>query len=80
MPLDATVNQSEDASFVCKATGVPTPTITWTKVGESRVYSQMETLTMLKVSKGDRGTYKCEASNGNGDRAIAFAVLSVMCK
>ncbi|GAV04353.1 hypothetical protein RvY_14642 [Ramazzottius varieornatus] len=67
------VEEGEDVTLKCKATGLPPPTITWTREdngllrpkGQEKMYSYKgSTLHMTRVSRADMATYVCLVSNG----------------
>ncbi|XP_074662671.1 neurofascin-like isoform X1 [Tubulanus polymorphus] len=61
------VNQDEDVTLVCIASGKPTPTISWTKDGttlDSNLQSEYNTHVIIrKAQTSDSGVYKCTAHN-----------------
>ena len=72
--------ENQKVTIACKATGQPSPKITWSKVGGSlpggRIHVQNETLKIFKVTKKNSGTYICKAQNILGS-AIDTALLIV---
>ncbi|XP_020621934.1 hemicentin-1-like isoform X3 [Orbicella faveolata] len=73
-PIDQTVQEGNGATFHCRATGNPTPTITWLKDGKT--VGQGDTLNM-KVSRNHTGKYWCTADNGLDVNINASALLDV---
>ena len=79
-PSSITVEEGQNVSLLCKATGQPTPTITWRKA-----FSHMSgkntavvdgNLTIISVTKADGGSYACSAKNLLGqDSAVAQVVV-----
>ena len=77
--MDQIQNEAESALFICQATGVPVPTISWYFNGASvDVTNTMKctlsetsvntttissTLTIMSVQSSDVGTYTCNATN-----------------
>ncbi|XP_074645979.1 neural cell adhesion molecule L1.1-like isoform X1 [Tubulanus polymorphus] len=61
------VNQDEDVTLVCIASGKPTPKISWTKDGTalaSNLQSEYNTHVLIKKAQtSDSGVYKCTAHN-----------------
>ena len=48
-PSEKTVNQNENATFVCHAGGIPVPNITWVKeVNESTVFNSSEAIEIFE--------------------------------
>ena len=86
-PTNKTVNEGNNVTFQCRATGNPSPTLSWTKDGSTinqnsnnTVLSQdNETLTITNVKRGDAGKYVCNAKN-KIDSISASAYLDVQCK
>ncbi|KAG9353312.1 hypothetical protein JZ751_017889 [Albula glossodonta] len=63
----------------CIAEGFPTPTITWTKMGEglpkhARLENHGKLLTIAEVDGEDEGKYMCKANNSHGDASHYFHV------
>lgn len=80
--LPKTVNVVEEQSLrlFCNASGHPAPNITWYKIGKG-VVGQGDRLTINKVNRIDKGSYRCFVNNGeycNPDSAIA--VVTILCK
>ena len=65
----------------CKASGLPMPTVTWRKAfghlprGKTTVIDG--NMTILSVTKDDRGTYVCSVKNLLGEQS-AFSVVTVI--
>lgn len=64
-------------SFRCKATGNPTPMISWIKDGKT--VAEGDTLS-FKTNKTQSGEYWCTAANGMKATVNASANLDVQCK
>jgi len=70
-PSSVIVEEGQNVSLVCQATGQPTPTVTWSKL--SLLYHSTPTkkvtsvqggkLNLVKVTKSDGGDYICLAKN-----------------
>ncbi|KAL9964644.1 hypothetical protein ACROYT_G028318 [Oculina patagonica] len=71
-----TVNETNNISMACHADGVPQPTITWMKTGNSEILTRGEQLQIFNSSSGDDGTYTCIAKNylGNDSTEITLNV------
>ena len=79
-----TVVEKNNLTLSCNASGKPEPGITWTKVGSSKVFSDVSSLMVPNVTRP--GTpdniiqYQCSASNGVESPATAIANITVHCK
>ncbi|KAL9972326.1 hypothetical protein ACROYT_G018611 [Oculina patagonica] len=82
-PTSLTVRESISASFRCKAEGLPTPVIAWTRAGrlltgEHHVIQSDNTLLLRNVTYADHGTYTCSAVSVLGnDSASAHLTVHV---
>ena len=72
-------------SLQCKASGLPTPTVTWRRAlshlpkGKSAVVDGK--LTLLSVTKADSGAYACSAKNLlRQDSTVAILMVTVRLK
>ena len=86
-PGNKTVNEGNNVTFQCRATGNPFPTLSWTKDGitisqnsKNIVLSQgNKTLTITNAKRNDAGKYVCSATN-NINSVKASGYLDVQCK
>ncbi|XP_040074510.1 hemicentin-1 [Ixodes scapularis] len=62
-PADVSLKETGNSTVICEATGVPRPTIKWTKEGMA-LSAQSPRLVFLKATKSDAGNYRCTADNG----------------
>ena len=66
-PPSIIVEEGQNVSLLCKATGQPAPTVTWQKAfsHESKARSVVVggNLAILNVTKADGGSYACSAKN-----------------
>ena len=73
-PINQSITDGDPVNFTCRATGVPTPNLTWTFNGGKLPFginqnnyegdSFLESfLEMQKITKEMEGTYKCTAEN-----------------
>ena len=73
-PINQSVTDGDPVNFTCRATGVPTPNLTWTFNGGKLPFginqnnyegdSFLESfLEMQKITKEMEGTYECTAEN-----------------
>ena len=76
-PVNQTVQEGDEVMFHCRATGNPTPTITWFKDGKTM--GQGDALN-FKVNRNHTGKYWCTADNGLDVNINASALLDVQCK
>ena len=76
--------EGSNVTLSCNASGKPPPIITWTRIGDSKVFPQGSSISVVNVTRP--GTpdnmiqYQCTASNGVGNPATAVANLNVTCK
>ena len=81
IPQAGTVVEGGNITLTCNASGVPSPSICWLRIGQSGVLSQNSLLTVVNVSRP--GTpdhmiqYQCTVSNGVGSHAIAVANITI---
>ena len=86
-PINQSVTDGDPVNFTCRATGVPTPNLTWTFNGVKLPFginqnnyegdSFLESfLEMQKITKGMEGTYKCTAEN-KANRISSSTTLQV---
>ena len=77
-PTNITIDEDDEATFQCIATGNPTPKITWiNKNGET--VSTTETLS-FKANRTNSGKYLCVADNGFKTTVNDSVYLNVLCK
>ena len=65
-----TVMEGDDVEFRCNASGIPTPSITWERLGSNLpgdAQDQNGLLTIASVHPKDAGTYVCKAVNSEGE-------------
>ena len=72
------IDEGQNETLTCSATGCPVPNIRWTKDGANLTQTG-STLTLLSVTKNDTGKYACHASNGK-DSKSAEMTLTVNCE
>ena len=75
-PSPKRVNETNNATMKCGVSGVPTPSVSWTKDGGSKVLFVGEVYTIPNVKKSNEGKYKCTADNekGSDDKEIDLIV------
>ena len=80
-PSSVIVEEGENVTLVCKATGVPIPTVTWRKalgtVPKEKTAVIDGNMSIVSVTKTDGGTYACSAKNLLGEDA-AVALVAVI--
>ena len=79
-PSSVIVEEGENVTLVCKATGVPMPTVTWRKalgtVPKEKTTVIDGNMNIVSVTKADGGTYACSAKNLLGeDSAVALVAV-----
>ena len=79
-PSPATVEEEQNVSLLCKATGQPPPKVTWRKLLHhmSRKNTKVVegNLTIINVKRADGGAYACSAKNLLGeDSAVALVIV-----
>ena len=69
-------------TLTCKASGDPTPNITWTKEGLTAAQFNVSgrKLFLVNVKREDVGSYKCTADNGYGTPTTSVTVVGVKCE
>ncbi|KAL9952607.1 hypothetical protein ACROYT_G039883 [Oculina patagonica] len=75
-PSSIIVEEGQNVSLVCQATGQPTPTITWRKLYGNAIKTRFKVdrvkMTIANVRKEDAGDYVCSAKNLlNEESAVA---------
>ena len=79
---DTTVNETDNVTLFCNATGYPHPRITWTflRGSESTIVGREESLPLSNVSRTQAGTYQCTAFNDWTSSEAANIQVIVNCK
>lgn len=68
-PSDHVASLGSNVTFTCEGTGIPTPSITWTRKGGSLPTThtiENGSLTIINLSVDDQGSYVCTVSNAVG--------------
>ena len=77
------VEGDPSVTLECNAVGVPTPTITWTRVyandSDSGVLETGDQF-VIKTNRNNSGTYRCTAYNGIGTAPNRTVKVYVNCK
>ena len=80
-PSSVIVEEGQNVSLYCKASGQPTPTITWRRAFSKHVQTDRTAmvdghLSIFNLTKGDGGDYACSAKNLLGqDTAVAQVIV-----
>ena len=75
---DKTVNETDNLTLPCVATGVPSPFVSWVKVSSGQ-RTNGSLLQLTNISRSQFGKYRCEASNECGN-AVETVNITVPCK
>ncbi|TKS79048.1 Hemicentin-2 [Collichthys lucidus] len=83
-PSDVSAPVGEELTLVCRATGIPTPRLSWLKDGVTlegsdtrhiAVTPDGSTLTLLRLSPEDSGTYTCLAASPAGQESKIYTLF-----
>jgi len=79
-PSSVIVEEGQNLSLVCEATGQPTPIVTWRKafsqLPKEKTTVVAGSLNIVDIAKADGGTYECAAKNLLGqDSAVAQVMV-----
>ena len=75
------VNESNDVTLYCNATGNPLPSIKWIRLstGEVTIVSNNNSLVFAAINRNEAGLYQCTANNSIGNDSKNCTV-DVQCK
>ena len=75
------VNESNDATLFCNATGNPVPSINWIRKnrGEVTIVSNNSALVFAAINRTESGLYQCIATNNIGND-LKNCTVDVHCK
>ena len=73
---DQTVNEGNDLTLNCTASGNPAPNTTWIKLTDNSIV----TMPLTNIRRTDEGGYRCSAYNGVGNLATKDVFITVYCK
>ncbi|KAL9952583.1 hypothetical protein ACROYT_G039854 [Oculina patagonica] len=80
-PSSVIVEEGQNVTLVCQATGQPTPTVTWRKafshLPKEKAAVVDGTLTIRNIAKADGGAYACAAKNLVGEDSAAALVTVI---
>ena len=79
-PSSVIVEEGQNVTLICKATGQPTPTVMWRKafghVSKANIVVAGWNMTILSVTKADGGAYACSVKNLlNEESAVALVTV-----
>ena len=76
------MNETDNVTLECNATGVPYPIVKWSKAGGGAVLFVGNSFTIYNISRvpGNTVLYQCTASNGVGIAVSATINITVQCK
>ena len=80
-PSSVIIEEGQNLSLVCKATGQPTPTVTWRKafsqLPKEKTTVVAGNLNIVNIVKADGGTYECAVKNllGAGSAVAQVTVI-----
>ncbi|XP_068741715.1 hemicentin-1-like [Montipora capricornis] len=76
---DTTVNEMDDVTLFCNASGKPDPTVTWSFAENhaKRMAVTNETILLRRASKDVAGRYRCTSENGVGNPAVAEVQVAI---
>ena len=78
-PRNQSIIRGNTVVLFCNASGIPEPSMSWRKAGNSTVISMDNTLTLGHTTAKDAGLYVCTAVNHMGSDSAA-ASIDVHCK
>ena len=80
-PSSITVEEGQNVSLQCKATGLPAPRVTWRKAFSKLPVKRSSivngNLSIRSITKADSGTYACSAKNFLGDDSAVALVMVI---
>lgn len=75
-----TVHEGDNAELYCNMSGIPDPTVIWTKVQDGHYNAEEEKiLKITNITRAQAGKYKCNANNTCGEKSTV-AYVDVQCK
>ena len=77
---ETTVLEDRDLNLTCNASGLPKPTINWTKEKPGNLVKQGKVLTIKNINRNDAGDYTCTADNGFGKPENQTVYVNVTCE
>lgn len=75
-----TAHEGDNAELYCNMSGIPDPTVIWTKVRDGgNNAKEGKLLKITNITRAQAGKYKCNANNTCGEES-AVAYIDVQCK
>ena len=75
-----TVHEGDNAELYCNISGIPDPTVIWTKVLDGDYNAEEgKLLNITNITRAQAGKYKCNANNTCGEESLV-AYIDVQCK
>ena len=73
------VTEGDNATLYCNVSGCPVPNVAWVNASSGNIESPTKTLVITAITRSERGSYICHASNeiGNGTQTCE---IDVYCK
>jgi len=75
-----TLEEGDDLSLYCNATGFPDPTVTWTKDGADAPIERNSWLNFTNINRDKAGDYVCNGNNTCGKKSSPVISIDVQCK
>ena len=80
-PSSVIIEEGQNLTLVCKATGQPKPTVTWRKAlsqfPKEKTTVVAGNLNIVNITKADSGTYECAAKNLLGEDSALAQVMVI---
>ena len=75
------VNEGNDATLYCDATGNPVPSVKWIRLstGEVSIVSNNNSLVFAAINRNESGLYQCITNNSIGND-LKNCTVDVLCK
>ncbi|KAM7440128.1 hypothetical protein ABFA07_010622 [Porites harrisoni] len=71
-----TLNETDDVTLSCTASGKPPPNVTWTKADDvGNVLSWSSSLELKNITRKQKGLYRCTADNGLGKAESSVRIV-----
>ena len=78
MTASRSVVRGQKIKLRCSASGLPTPTVMWTRLGVELIEGRrFAVLSLNNVTKADQGIYRCTANNSQGQKSATMKLTVV---